>query len=149
MRIIFLILMIAVLVTACAPSISPADQPVNNQTPQPPVSPDYLPRPGDDKLTRGEVFLDSTDLLTMESYPLQFALTLTGNLPTPCHQLRVQVDQPDTSGMIPVDVYSVVDPTVICAQVLQPFSLNVPLGSFPAGHYRLLVNGQPVAEFDA
>lgn len=109
----------------------------------------YAPQPGDGALTRGNVYLDSTELLTMESYPLQFALVLKGNLPTPCHQLRVAVSPPDPGNKILVDVYSVVNPDVMCVQVLQPFEVNHPLGSFPAGRYMLWVNGQLIAEFDA
>jgi hypothetical protein len=98
---------------------------------------------------RGAVYLDSTNLLTMESFPLQFALVLKGNLPTPCHKLKVAVSPPDAQNKIVVDAYSVFDPNVICAQALQPFAENFPLGSFPTGHYVLWVNGKQVAEFDA
>lgn len=109
----------------------------------------YAPQPGDGALTRGNVYLDSTDLLTMESYPLQFMLALKGSLPTPCHQLRVFANHPDAENKIIVDVYSVTQADTMCAQVLQPFEVNFPLGSFPAGHYTLWVNGQLIAEFDA
>lgn len=98
---------------------------------------------------RGNVYLDSTDLLTMESYPLQFMLVLKGNLPTPCHHLRVAVSLPDTQNKIIIDVYSVTDPNAICTQVMEPFEENIPLGSFPTGHYTLWVNGEQVAEFDS
>ncbi len=109
----------------------------------------YAPQPGDGALTRGNVYLDSTELRTMESYPLQFMLALKGNLPTPCNQLRVAVSLPDSENKIIVDVYSEIQADAICAQVLQPFEENFPLGSFPAGHYTLWVNGELVTEFDA
>jgi hypothetical protein len=105
--------------------------------------------PDDSNLMRGNVYLDSTQLLTMESYPLQFTLALKGNLPTPCNQLRVSTSPPDSVNKIVVDVYSVLSADTMCAQVLEPFEENVPLGSFPAGHYTLWVNGQKAAEFDA
>jgi hypothetical protein len=38
---------------------------------------------------------------------------------------------------------------MICTQVVKPFEENVPLGSFPAGHYMLWVNEEMVTEFDA
>jgi hypothetical protein len=100
-------------------------------------------------LTRESVYLDSVDLLTMESNPLQFSLALAGNLPTPCNQLRVAVSPPNAENQILVDVYSLSTPGTICAEVLQPFSQNVPLGSFPAGHYTVWVNGRQMGEFDA
>lgn len=125
--------------TACG---SPTNEPV----PTKPSS--YIPSPADSNLTREQIFLDSSDLLTMESFPLQFLLKLKGNLPTPCHQLRISVNPPDSQNTINIDIYSVVDPNTICAQVLEPFDVNYPLGSFPTGHYILLVNGIQIAEFD-
>jgi hypothetical protein len=108
-----------------------------------------IPREGDNSLLRGAVYLDSIDLLTMESYPLQFSLALTGNLPTPCNELRVSIAPPDEENKILVDVYSLSTPDKFCSEVLQPFTQTTPLGSFPAGHYTLWVNGEQVAEFDA
>jgi hypothetical protein len=70
-------------------------------------------------------------------------------LPTPCNQLRGDISPPDSENKIVVDVYSVVEADAICAQVVEPFEENFPLGSFPAGHYTLWVNGELVAEFDA
>ena len=133
------------LLAACAPS---PDEPVSSDEPITQAADDILPSPADSALTRESVYLDSIDLLTMESYPLQFSLALAGNMPTPCNQLRVAVSPPDAENQILVDVYSLSTPGKICAEVLQPFSQNVPLGSFPAGHYTILVNGEKVAEFD-
>ncbi len=130
------------------PPISPND-PDFTIVPVSPKTDNTIPRHGDDALLRGNVYLDSIDLLTMESYPLQFSLALTGNLPTPCHQLRVAVASPDDTNRILVDVYSLVAADGMCAEVLQPFTQNIPLGSFPTGHYTLWVNGELVAEFDA
>lgn len=41
-----------------------------------PINHSYMPQPDDSNFTRGEVFIDSTDLLIMESYPVQIALDL-------------------------------------------------------------------------
>lgn len=171
MKRLFLILAIASLLAACTPAmISPTSsgdsQPANPDEPvsEPPSNPDdpdftivpvspktdnTIPRHGDDALLRGNVYLDSTDLLTMESYPLQYSLALTGSLPTPCHQLRVSVAPPDADDRILVEVYSLTATDSMCAEVLQPFTQTIPLGSFPAGHYTLWVNSEQVAEFDA
>lgn len=134
------------LFTACAPS---PDDPVNSDMPMPPQTNNYAPSPEDNILTRGEVFLDVKSLSTLESYPLQFMLQLQGSLPTPCHQLRIALNPPDTDNKVVVDVYSVVNPGEICIQVLAPFTVNYPLGSFPAGKYSLWVNGEMIAEFQA
>ena len=143
-QILFTLLIAAVVLAACTPATPPNE----SESPAPGAG-DYTPKPGDSELMRGTVFLDSTDLLTMESYPLQFMLVLKGNLPTPCHALRVAVSKPDAQSKIAVDVYSVTDPDTACIQVLEPFEANVPLGSFPAGNYTVWVNGELVAEFQA
>jgi hypothetical protein len=133
-RFTFILLTLLLALSACAPSM---EEPVNNDTP---VSSDdpATPRPEEpvlvpeNGLMRGNVYIDSTDLLMMESYPLQFMLQITGNLPTPCHQLRVEVSPPDAQN-----------------KVLEPFDTNISLGSFPAGKYTLWVNGEMIAEFQA
>lgn len=115
-----------------------------NPMPQP-----YAPQPGDTALTRGVVYLDSEEISVMESYPVQIMLTLKGSLPTPCNQLRVLANPPDEQNRIQIDVYSVIDPDQICAQVLEPFDVNINLGSYPSGHYSVWVNGESVGEFDS
>jgi hypothetical protein len=114
-----------------------------------PINTTYRPEPGDSGFTRGEAFIDSSDLLIMESNPIQVALALKGNLPTPCNKLRVVASPPDEQNRIQVEVYSVIDPDQMCAQVLEPFEANVNLGSFPSGHYIVWVNEEKVGEFDA
>lgn len=163
MRSFLTILILALFLTACAP-LTPASPPddgvvtssphqgVISSTEQPVTRPDlppiYAPRAGDEKLERAEVYLDSVDLLAMESYPPQFSLLLKGNLPTPCHQLRVEYREPDAQNRIMLEVYSLADPQAVCVQMLQPFEQSVYLGSFPAGHYTVWINGKQVSEFD-
>ena len=159
MKAFLISVLILVLLTGCTgvptttdpgqPATENPDQPVDSGTPLPPAQDAYAPRASDRDLISGPVYLDSADLLTLESYPLQFVLALTGNLPTPCHQLRLDVQPPDGENRIEVRVYSVADPDEVCIQVLEPFEVSLPLGSFPAGHYTLIVNGENVAEFDA
>jgi len=125
---------------------SPPEQPM-----APPVSEThpYAPRAGDEKLMWGNVYIDSAQLLSLESYPLQFVLALAGSLPTPCNELRAVVNPPDEHNRIQVEVYSLVDPDQICIQMLKPFSVSISLGSFPTGHYTLWVNGEQAGELDA
>jgi len=108
----------------------------------------YAPQPGDEQLTRGKALLDSADLVTMEIFPIQVAVMLKGNLPTPCHNLRVVINSPDAGNNIKLEVYTVVDPNVECSQVLQSFEANLTLGSFPPNHYMVWVNGKHVGDFD-
>lgn len=136
-------LVLILFLTACAPlTAAPPSA-------EPPAPNSYAPHPADGRLMRSQTFLDSANLLTLESYPLQFSLSLKGNLPTPCHHLRVAVSPPDAENKIVVNVYSVADPNAVCIQMLEPFDVSIPLGSFPSGHYTLIVNGEQIAEFDA
>jgi len=114
-----------------------------------PINSEYLPKRDDGNMTREGLFIDHSEVLVMESYPVQIVLVLQGSLPTPCNQLRVIARPPDDGNRIQVDVYSVVDPSQVCTQVLEPLEANVGLGSFLPGHYSVAVNGEPVGEFDA
>lgn len=144
-QILFIITILIFASSACQPNTG---DPVN-QNPSAPQTGDFASQPGDAGLLRSEAYLDSTELLTLESFPLQFMLSLKGNLPTPCSQLRVKVSPPNSEKSVAVDVYSVIDPAIMCAQVLQSFDVNIPLGSFPEGKYTLWVNGEMVAEFQS
>ena len=98
-------------------------------------TPNYAPRPADDALARGRAFVDSTDIKDR-------ALRVTGNTPTPCHQLRINVPaKPDASGALAIEVYSVSERGQICAQVLKPFTATVALSDAQA-QAKITVNGK-------
>ncbi len=114
-----------------------------------PVPLEHLaPRPGDEHLHKGPVYLDSAQLLVREGQPVPVVLALQGYLPTPCHMLRVAVSAPDERGHIRVEIYSVEEEGKVCVQVLAPFEAQVPLSGYASGHYIVLVNDQEVGEFD-
>jgi hypothetical protein len=148
------ILIFIVLLTACGPvsSDSHAARPIDSSSisPEAPMNNDqYAPQPGDDALTRGNVFLESINMLTMESYPVQVSVNLAGSLPTSCHNLRAIINMPDANKNINIELYSVIDPNLMCTQVLQPFEATLSLGSFPVGHYTVLINDEKLGEFDS
>ncbi len=101
-----------------------------------------FPQPGDAQL--GVAPVDLTAFTAAGVSGGKVKLTLQGNLPTPCHRLRVSVER--VEGTLQVKVYSVVNPQQTCAQVLQPFSVVVKAGPFPDGDYRVLVNGRLVGK---
>ena len=101
---------------------------------------------GSPETGRGNVYLDSTEIILRESYPVQAALIVRGSLPTPCHELKVDVAQPDDQNRIMVEIYSVTDPDQACIQVLEPFEETVELGSYTRGSFSVWVNGEPVGE---
>ncbi|MPY96349.1 MAG: hypothetical protein GEV08_25780 [Acidimicrobiia bacterium] len=69
-------------------------------------------------------------------------LDIRGQLPTPCHQPTSEVVA--GTGTIDVRVFSLVDPEAMCAQVVEPFTLSVPLGALPAETATVLLNGEAV-----
>jgi hypothetical protein len=106
----------------------------------------WQPASGDDKLIRGEAFINQSQILVLESFPPQFELLVEGALPTPCHELRVEISDPDEQNRIYVEVYSLSKPGEICVQVLESFDENVPLKGFPSGEYSVWVNGEEIGE---
>jgi hypothetical protein len=100
-------------------------------------------------MTQAPAEIASATLGADPSAPGQVILALAYRLPTPCYQLRVLVHEPDSQSRILVDVYGVTPPDKPCALMAlsTPIETSLPLGSFPAGHYTVLVNGQPAGEF--
>jgi len=156
---IFFLMMTAVLLAACGRGemVPPPDPTRNPDTSveSPGVNPTqdsgesaglYDPQPGDDALQRGNVYLDQASVLLMESFPPQVGVNLVGNLPTPCHNLRIAIDEPDEDNNIRLDVYTVTPTDLVCAEVLKPFEANLNLGSYPAGQYTILVNENQIGE---
>jgi hypothetical protein len=95
----------------------------------------------DSTIDRGAVFLGTVEFLYLESYPVQVQAILVGNLPTPCHELKWKLDATEPSAP-DLEVWSEIDITVSCIQVLEPFEETIPIGSFETGSYDLTVNGE-------
>ena len=110
-----------------------------------PVEPGYLPRTEDESRERMEIEVQTAELYMAESFPPQPFLHLSGELPTPCHELRILVNPPDDTDQIHVAVYAVIDPTIVCIQVLEPFDISIPLSNIPSGQFTVFVNGRKVA----
>jgi hypothetical protein len=96
----------------------------------------------------GEAFVNESQIIVQENAPHQHLLRLSGALPTPCHQLRVLLPEPDELARIWVEVYSLSDPAEICIQVLEPFEASIPLGEFSPGEYEVLVNGDLIGSIN-
>ncbi len=152
-RIVLLVIFLAV---ACAPQTqattrpdTPVTSPPEDSMPTNEPSPNPVaPQPGDADLSRGNVYINEMSLVIRESFPPQISLALSGELPTPCNQLRAEINPPDPENKILVDVYSVIDPNKACVQVLEPFEQQIDLGTFPTGHYTVWVNSEMAGEFD-
>jgi hypothetical protein len=96
----------------------------------------------DKDLQVGPVFIERSEIVMKESYPVQVELVIIGNLPTPCNQLRVVAAEPDENGHIEIEAYTLSDPGKMCAQVLKPFTAVVPLGEYTEGIFTLSINNE-------
>ena len=146
-------LLITILAASCTITPTASDTAVTSPpegtmpASQPSVNP-LGPKPGDEKLTRGNIFIQEASLVIRESFPPQISIMFSGDLPTPCHELRAIVHPPDDENKIIVDAYSVVDPNMACIQVLESFQGSIDLGTFPTGHYTVWINDNLAGEFD-
>jgi hypothetical protein len=95
---------------------------------------------------RGPVFVESSEILMLESFPVQVRLHVAGTLPTPCHELMWDVADPDEEGRILVDLYSESDPGLACIQIIEPFDVSIPLGSYAEGSFTVWLNAEKVGE---
>lgn len=111
------------------------------------TNPTATPNPGDNEV-RGPAYLEESELLIMESDPIQLAVRLKGNMPTPCHQLRWRVSGPE-DGELAVEVYSTIPLGLDCIQVLEPFEETIQLGSVEGGSYTVTINGDELGTVDA
>jgi len=142
--------------TAVIPQVLPATQaqePAPQEAPQQPpaaqgINP-YAPQPGDEALVRGDVIIDGASLTRMDLTPPQMLLNFSYIPPTPCHQLRVEVAPPNAENRIDITAYGLATDQP-CGQEAIATSLpaSLDLGTFPAGHYSVWLNGTMVGEFD-
>lgn len=130
------------------PEKTPSEAPTKsgNSEGEAPRSP-LDPLPNEEKMIRGSAFVQTSEIVTLESYPVQVVLKINGTLPTPCHELRAKVSEPDENKNIDVELYSLTKPGAMCIQVLEPFEESIPLGSFKSGEYTVSINGQEVGNF--
>ena len=131
-------------------SIDP-DQPVDNgdePIAEPgPVGSVPMPRPPIDGNVDGEVWVTEADLRIMESFPIQVMLDVSGEKPTPCHEIFWTVE--DTGEVLKIEMISQVASGEMCAQVIEPFTIAVPLGSWADEDREVQLNGEVVGSFDS
>jgi len=107
----------------------------------------YAPQSGD-----GALSIDTATFVSAEvsKNDAQTLLDIAYRLPTPCHQTRVVVTQPDATGRINIKLYSLFVPNKPCAlmALATPLHAKLDLGNFPKGHYTVYVNDEKAVEFD-
>jgi hypothetical protein len=120
-----------------------ADDEINKSNPTATPGP-WEPKEGDENLIRGEAFINESHIILQEDDSQPHLLILSGALPTPCHQLRVFIPEPDDLDRIHIEVYSLSDPGETCIQVLESFEANIPFEVVPSGEYEVVVNGDSI-----
>jgi hypothetical protein len=164
MRRHLVILALAAVVAACASpdvigdggdaapttSIDP-DLPVDSGGDEPIVEPGEVgsipePRPPIDGNVDGEVWVAGADVRIMESFPVQIMLDVTGEKPTPCHEIFWTLD--DDGEVIEIEMISQVTAEQVCAEVIEPFTIAVPLGSWSGESREIELNGEIVGSFE-
>jgi hypothetical protein len=90
---------------------------------------------------------DYSKVVVMESYPMQVDVIVRGDVPSPCHDIHYEVAEPNEKYEIHIEVWSIVDPGVTCAALLEAFEEQIRIGDFTEGGYTVWVNGVQVGEF--
>jgi hypothetical protein len=107
---------LALAVAGCGQTPVAERTPVKPSAAKPHANNPYAAKSTDQQLARGPAFVD-------ERTEVNGMLKINGNVPTPCHQLRVAME----NGT--VAIWSVVDAQVSCAQTLAPFAVEIPLAA--------------------
>lgn len=137
-------------VPATTTTTAPADTSSTTATPattipEEPTIPTSEPKPAPGDV-RGAIFVTGKALVFLESDPVQVRLDVSAQLPTPCHEAVWDVE--DDGETITVDLYTTVDPDLICADVIQDVELQIDLGAFELGETRsVILNGEGAGEF--
>ena len=111
-------------------------------------TPSYFPQFGDSELTKGNAIVSSVYVIFSGTDPNEVLVHISGYLPTPCHELRIVVPEPDENGDIFMQVYSLTKPDLLCEQVLRAYDVTVNLSTFPIGSYWVWLNGGQAGNFD-
>jgi hypothetical protein len=92
------------------------------------------------------VYVASTEIVYLESVPVEVELLVTGDLPSPCHETDWDVSEAATR--VEVTMWSTSDPAAFCAAVLEPFEVSVPLGSYDSADLEVTLNGAMVGRIE-
>jgi hypothetical protein len=104
------------------------------------------PRPPIEGSVDGEVWVSGADVRIMESFPVQIVLDVTGEKPTPCHEIFWTVE--DDGEVISIEMISQVASDQVCTEVIEPFTIAVPLGSWAEESREIQLNGEVVGSFE-
>lgn len=91
---------------------------------------------------RGQAIVDSIQVLTLESFPVQVNVLARGELPDGCTTIDEVISQRVESDYRVV-ITTLRQPDAVCTQAVVPFEETIPLdvANLPAGTYTVSVNG--------
>lgn len=113
---------------------------------QPP--PPDVGRPGPDPggaVLPGPAFVNDVDVTLLGKGRARF--TVAGAVPTPCHQLILEVGSPGADKVIGLDAWSEIPADAVCIQVLQPFVATRDVSGLRAGAYSVHNGGREFMTF--
>lgn len=143
--------LVLILLTGCTPL--PSAEPTATASLPYRITPDenpHEPKPEDAGWLPAGVTITSTAMSERYDFsPPRAMLTLSGYIPSACHELRVKVDPPDEEFRIFIEAYSLIDPTLSCDNVFQQFETSILFGEYSSGRYTVWVNEGLVGDFVA
>jgi uncharacterized protein (DUF2141 family) len=121
--------------TAAASAVEPTQEIPATFTPEPEPTP--LTEP-----VMGLAPVESIQILTLESFPVQINVQVQGNLPNGCTEIDENITQQDGT-QFDVAITTIQEPDVVCTEAVVPFEEVVPLDveDLDAGTYTVTVNG--------
>jgi hypothetical protein len=126
--------------TQTAPLVSQPDQAVRSINPTPPLN--NQPAPAAGAFTTGQAAVESIEVRTLESFPVQVQVVARGSLPDSCAEIdQALVERSSNTFQIRLTTRSRTDQ--MCAQAVVPFEEVIPLdvSGLPPGQYTVNVNG--------
>jgi hypothetical protein len=134
----------AMLFTLCSPKLTPTPHVFQYDNP-------YATQASDNDLMAGDITIDSSSVFLSKSRPPQLMVNFDYFQPTPCYQLRVEINGPDSENHIALKAYAVAEKDKACTlmALATPLQASLNLGSFPSGHYVVFLNDNQIGEFDS
>ncbi len=88
------------------------------------------------------------EVVTLESFPVQIHLKVSGYKPTPCYELEEAVTRDGSTFHVVVGLKAL-QTLVACVQVIDPFTVTIPLDvkDLGPGRYEVMVNNDTQVSF--
>lgn len=95
----------------------------------------------------GRMAIDRTEMLLLESYPVQVRLSVHGTRST-CDQLLWDVQLEEARSRMDVRLWSEPDSRVDCLPGESAFDESIPLGSFEKADLEVFLNGESIGRIE-